>query len=87
MYNIDSKLLGYLIEAAKLGGWGVTVLLVFFTFKDKKDERDALIKTLQGVTEALTKVSVTVEQTGRIAEKSMEVIERNNALLMQICVK
>jgi hypothetical protein len=81
------KILGSLVETAKLGGWGVSIIMVYFTFKDKKDEREALIKTLQGVTEALTKVSVTVEQTGRITEKSMEVIERNNSLLMQLCAK
>lgn len=58
-----------LIELGKLGGWGVAVLLIYLNSAEKKKEKDSLLGIIKGNTEAMTKLSSTIEQNSRILEQ------------------
>jgi hypothetical protein len=58
-----------LIELGKLGGWGVAVLLIYLNSADKKKEKDSLLNIIKDNTEAITKLSSTIEQNSRILEQ------------------
>jgi hypothetical protein len=63
---MDEKVL---LELGKLGGWGVSILLIYLNFSEKKKEKDSLLNIIKGNTEAMTKLISTIEQNSRILEQ------------------